>query len=60
MGRITTAAGIVIAAIKSALVVLLFMELATSKPLIRLVAISGLVFVIAMFALTLADVLVRA
>jgi cytochrome c oxidase subunit 4 len=60
MGRITMAAGIVIAAAKSTLVVLLFMELAQSRPLIRVVAISGLVFLIAMFALTLADVLARA
>jgi cytochrome c oxidase subunit 4 len=60
MGRVTTAAGIVIAIMKSTLVLLLFMELAKSKPLIRLAAISGLIFVFAMFALTLADVLARA
>jgi cytochrome c oxidase subunit 4 len=59
MGWITTAAGIVIAALKSALVLLLFMELVTSKPVIRMVAISALVFVTALFALTLADVLAR-
>ena len=59
MGRMTTVAGIVIAGIKSVLVVLLFMEVASSKPLIRIVAISGLVFLIAMFALTLTDVLTR-
>lgn len=59
MGRLTTAAGIVIAAIKSSLVLLLFMELATSKSLIRLAAVAGLVFVTAMFALTLSDVLTR-
>ena len=59
MGRVTTAAGIVIAAVKSALVLLLFMELAKSKPLIRMAAIAGFVFLSAMFALTLADVLAR-
>lgn len=59
MGRLTTVAGIVIAAVKSMLVVLLFMEVASSKPLIRIVAISGLVFLVAMFALTLTDVLTR-
>jgi cytochrome c oxidase subunit 4 len=59
MGRMTTAVGIVIAAAKTALVMLLFMELAASKPLIRITAISGLVFLIAMFALTLTDVLTR-
>jgi cytochrome c oxidase subunit 4 len=59
MGRMTTFTGIVIAAVKSTLVVLLFMEIASSKPLIRIVAISGLVFLIAMFAMTLTDVLTR-
>ncbi|UPJ56916.1 cytochrome C oxidase subunit IV family protein [Bradyrhizobium sp. 192] len=59
MGRMTTASGIIIATAKSALVVLLFMGLASAKPLIRIAAISGLVFLIAMFALTFADVLAR-
>jgi cytochrome c oxidase subunit IV len=59
MGRITTAAGIIIAAVKSTLVVVLFMELRTSKPLIQIAVISGLVFLVAMFALILADVLAR-
>ena len=59
MGQITTATGIVIAGAKSTLVVLLFMELASAKILIRLAVISGLVFLIAMFALTFADVLAR-
>ncbi|OSI60289.1 oxidase [Bradyrhizobium canariense] len=59
MGRMTTASGIIIATAKSALVVVLFMELASAKPLIRVAAISGLVFLLAMFALTFADVLAR-
>ena len=59
MGAFTTAAGIVIAAIKSTLVMMLFMELATSKPLIRVVAICGMFLLIVMFALTLADILAR-
>ena len=59
MGRITTASGIIIAAAKSTLVILLFMELASAKPLIRITAISGLAFLIAMFALTFADILAR-
>lgn len=59
MGRMTTAAGIVIAAAKSMLVLLLYMELSDAKPLIRLAALSGLVFLTAMFALTLTDVLAR-
>jgi cytochrome c oxidase subunit 4 len=59
MGFFTPTAGILIAFAKSALVVLLFMELATSRPLIRLAALAGAVFLIAMFALTLADVLSR-
>jgi len=59
MGRVTTASGIAIAAAKSTLVVLLFMELASAKPQIRIAAISGLVFLVAMFALTFVDVLAR-
>ncbi len=41
MGRVTVAAGIVIALIKSTLVMLLFMEILRSKSLIRLVAVTG-------------------
>ena len=59
MGLFTPTAGIVIAFVKAGLVILLFMELATSKPLIRLAALAGVVFLVAMFALTLADVLSR-
>ena len=59
MGRITTVAGIVIAFVKSSLVILLFMELVKSKPLVRLTAFAGVVFLTALFALTLADVLTR-
>ena len=59
MGLFTPAAGIVIAVIKAGLVILLFMELATSKPLIRLAALAGVVFLAALFVLTLADVLAR-
>lgn len=59
MGVITPTAGIVIAFVKSGLVVLLFMELASSRPLIRLTAAAGLVFLTVLFALTLADVLSR-
>jgi cytochrome c oxidase subunit 4 len=59
MGVITPTAGIVIAFIKAGLVVVLFMELASSKPLIRLTAAAGLVFLTVLFALTLADVLSR-
>jgi cytochrome c oxidase subunit IV len=59
MGLLTPAAGILIAIIKAGLVILLFMELATSKPLIRLTALSGIVFLAALFALTLADVVTR-
>ncbi|MGJ4912924.1 cytochrome C oxidase subunit IV family protein [Bradyrhizobium sp. HKCCYLRH2060] len=59
MGRLTTTAGIVIAVIKSGLVMLFFMELTKSKPLIRLAAVAGLVFVAVLFTLTFADVLTR-
>ncbi len=59
MGWFTPTAGIAIAFIKASLVILLFMELAKSKPLIRLAASAGVVFLAALFALTLADVLSR-
>ena len=59
MGLFTPVAGIVIAFVKAGLVILLFMELASSKPLIRLAATAGLIFLAAMFALTLSDVLAR-
>ena len=59
MGRANTALGIAIGVAKAALVVVLFMELAKSRPLIRLAAMSGLIFVAVLFALTLADVLSR-
>lgn len=59
MGRLSPAIGIVIAAIKAGLVALLFMELADARPLIRLAAMAGIVFLAALFLLTLADVLSR-
>ena len=59
MGLFTPMAGIVIAFIKASLVILLFMELTKSKPLIRLAAMAGAVFLAALFTLTLADVLTR-
>jgi cytochrome c oxidase subunit IV len=59
MGFFTPTVGIVIAFAKAGLVILLFMELARSKALFRLAAMSGVVFLAALFALTLADVLAR-
>jgi cytochrome c oxidase subunit IV len=59
MGVFTPIAGIVIAFAKAGLVVLLFMELASSKALIRLAALAGVVFVAALFTFTFADVLLR-
>jgi cytochrome c oxidase subunit 4 len=58
-GKLSPAIGIVIAAVKAGLVVMLFMELAGARMLIRLAAMSGVVFLVALFALTLADVLSR-
>lgn len=60
LGKITTAAGIVIAFVKAALVLALYMELAKSKALIWLAAVSGILFLAALFSLSLADVLSRA
>jgi cytochrome c oxidase subunit IV len=59
MGVFTPTAGIAIAFAKAGLVVMLFMELARSRPLIRLAAAAGLVFLTVLFALTLADVFSR-
>lgn len=59
MGLLTPTAGIAIAFVKAGLIVMLFMELASSRPVIRLAAMSGLVFLTVLFALTLADVLSR-
>ena len=59
MGPLTVASGVAIAVIKSALVVVFFMELIRARALISLAALAGLIFVAVMFALTLADVLTR-
>ena len=59
MGLFTPIAGILIAFAKAGLVIFLFMELAKSKPLLRLAAVAGVVFLAALFTLTLADVLTR-
>ena len=59
MGVFTPTAGIVIAFTKAGLVLLLFMELAKSQSLIHLAAMAGGVFLMALFTLTLADVLAR-
>ena len=59
MGTLSPATGVGIAGIKGVLVVLLFMELTKAKPLIRLAALSGVIFLATLFLLTLADVLSR-
>ena len=59
MGALTVAAGIVIALVQAGLVCMLFMELIDARPLIRLAAMAGFIFVAVLFALTLADVLSR-
>jgi cytochrome c oxidase subunit 4 len=59
LGPANTAIGLAVAAAKAALVLMLFMELATSPGLVRLAAIAGLVFVTILFTLTFADVLSR-
>ena len=59
LGRATTAVGLTIAAAKAALVVLLFMELAKSSALTKLVAVIGVLWLCIMFTLTFADELSR-
>lgn len=48
-----------IAAIKVALVVLFFMEVSSSSPLIRLASLAGLFWLILMFSLTAGDYFTR-
>jgi cytochrome c oxidase subunit 4 len=59
MGWFTPTVGILIAFIKVALVVWLFMELGDSPTLVRLAALSGVVFLTVLFTLTLAEVVSR-
>ncbi len=54
-----TFAGPLIALVKAVLVAFAFMELARSRPLIRLTAMAGLVFLTVLFAITATDVLAR-
>ncbi len=59
MGVVTVVSGLVVAVVKSALVMLFFMELTRSRALTSLAAVTGLIFVMVMFLLTFADVLTR-
>ncbi len=59
LGAWNTFIGIAIAFIKAALVALLFMELLCSRALIRLAGLAGLVFVLILFGLSTAEVLMR-
>lgn len=59
MGAWTTVSGLLIAVVKAGLVVALFMELASSQPLVRLAALAGIVFLFVLFGLTFADLLPR-
>ena len=47
--------GLAIAAAKTALVVLIFMELASASALVRFAAVTGTLFLAVLFALTFAD-----
>lgn len=59
LGVFNVVVGLVIAAIKVTLVVVIFMGLSKSVPLIRLAAGAGVFWVIILFTLTLSDVLSR-
>jgi hypothetical protein len=59
MRLFTTTAGIVIAFFKRGFVVWLFMEFAEARVPIRLTAMAAVVFLAALFALILSDVLSR-
>lgn len=59
LGPFNTVAGLGIAAIKVALVALLFMNLGLSNTLARLAAAAGFLWLVVLFALTLSDTLTR-
>lgn len=59
LGGLNVVVGLAIAAIKVTLVVVIFMGLGSSAPLIRLAAAAGIFWLIILFTLTLSDVLSR-
>lgn len=59
LGAWNTWIGLLVAATKTALVAVLFMELGKASALVRLAAAAGLFFVFVMFSLTLAEVTAR-
>lgn len=59
MGVFNGPVALLIAALKAALVIALFMELLQARALLRLPALIGLLFVFVLFALTGTDVLTR-
>lgn len=59
MGALNTPVSLLIAALKAGLVAVLYMELERSSPLIRLAALTGLLFLVVLFALTGTDVVTR-
>lgn len=59
LGRRGTVAGIAVAIVKAALVVVVYMGLGRSSALVRLAAGAGCLFAIVLFALTFSDVLSR-
>lgn len=56
LGDFNVVAGLAIAGIKAALVALIFMGLGRSASLVRLAAAAGLLWLVILFTLTLADV----
>ena len=59
LGTLTTVISFTIAAVKSALVLVFYMELKEARALMRLAAGAGLIWAGVLFALTLSDVLTR-
>jgi cytochrome c oxidase subunit IV len=59
LGRITTALGLGIAAVKASLVAAVFMNLKGSSHLLRLTALAAFFWLATLFGLTLSDVLTR-
>jgi cytochrome c oxidase subunit IV len=59
MGIYNTVAGLGISAIKAALVVVLFMKLLDTSPIVRVAAAAGLFWLAFLFALTATDYMTR-
>ena len=59
LGRLNLVTGLAIAAVKAGLVAVVFMQLWSSRPLLRLAAAAGLFWLAILFLLTFTDLVTR-